>query len=91
MSDRMTPDELAMALKRMMTAIEELANEMDESTIFCDGCGLTKRINFDDHQAKQALDGAYGRITKLREKLLANEWQDRSVITVIHAGELRRR
>jgi len=91
MSDRMTPLELANGLKMLMSAIDELSAEMDDSSIFCECCGLTKRQNFDDHQAKQALDGAYGRIVKLREKLLANEWAERPVLDVTQASELRRR
>lgn len=89
MNDKMTPAELATALKHVLSAIDDIAAEMNDESIACKCCGLVKRTNFDDHQAKQALEGAYGRLVKLYEKLMAGEWQGREMAPVAQASELR--
>lgn len=85
----MTPMELATALKHVMSTLDDIAHEMNTSATACDCCGMVKRDNFDDYQARQAMEGAHGRIAKLYEKLLNNEWQGRQLVAVTPASEMR--
>ena len=85
----MTPMELAAALKHVMSSLDDIAHEMNTSATACDCCGMTKRDNFDDWQARQALEGAHGRVAKLYEKLLNNDWHGRELVATTPASEMR--
>lgn len=85
----LSPTELSERLRRLLAECEDLAEAMNEKGTPCSCCGLVKRENMDDYQAKQALEACSGRIAKLVEKLHNGQWQGREYVAVTSAESLR--
>ena len=86
----MTPLELADRLRHAIAVLDELADEMDDSSRACGECGLVVRKNMDDYQGKQAFEAASNRVVKMYEKLVVGTWQGRSLVPVVDASEVRK-
>lgn len=83
------PEMLAERLKLCLSILEEIGDDMNTASSACTCCGLTRRENMDDYQAKQSIEGAANRISKLYEKLFDGEWSGRELVPVVDAETLR--
>jgi hypothetical protein len=86
---KMDPVEFANKMKAVLAQLDELAEDMDESTRTCGDCGLVVRTNMDDYQGKQAFEAAGTRVSKMYEKLVNGQWPGRSLVPVVDASTLR--
>lgn len=82
---------MAEKLKHIVALIEEVSDELNDRSKPCECCGLVVRESMDDYQAKQALDGAANRVTRLYEKLVDGAWQGREMAPVQSAADARRK
>lgn len=85
----MPPDVLAEKIKTVLSLLEEIADDMDDSGTTCACCGLLVRKNMTDFQAKQATEAAANRIARLYEKLFDGTWPGRELAPVVSASTIR--
>lgn len=86
----MDPITMAEKLKQIVALIEEVSDDLNDRSKACECCGLSVRESMYDYQAKQALDGAAGRVVRLYEKLVDGTWQGREMAPVKNASDVRR-
>jgi len=85
----MPPDVLASKLKTCLALLEEIGDDMNDSTRACGHCGLAVRESMDDYQAKQAVEASANRLSKLYEKLFDGTWPGRELAPVVDASTMR--
>lgn len=86
----MPPEVLAEKIKTVLTLLEEIAEDMDDSGSTCSCCGRFARNNLVDYQGKQAAEAAANRIAKMYEILFDGGWPGRELAPVVNASEVRR-
>lgn len=69
-------------LRNVVDTLREIADQLDDSTHGCQSCGLPRRNHPIEFLAKQTLEAAETRVSKVLEKLLSGEWKDRDDLAV---------
>jgi len=76
-------------LKAAIGIIEEISEEMDDTAVVCSQCAINHRRNMDDYKAKQALEAAADRLSKLYDMIYEGKWQGRELAPVVTAESVR--
>lgn len=84
----MTSEEMLEKLESAIAHIDDISNAMNDRAKECACCGLSVRDSMDDYVAKQALEAAAQRLSKLYSKLL-DGWPGRELGLVVQARTLR--
>jgi len=84
-----TNTEMAERLRMALALLEEVGDQMNVEGKSCECCGLTVRVNIDDYQAKQTIDGCANRIARMYERLIEGTWHGRDVVPVVSASQMR--
>lgn len=51
---------------RLLAAV---ARDLDDSAVTCRSCGMSKKVNWDETQIKEALEGMVLKLARLAEKV----------------------